>query len=65
MGLKKVQLYMPPEYVELIDDLVRKGLFLSRSAAIRNAVRDLLRAETTWKCPVSKRLMAEIERERT
>ena len=65
MGLKMVTLHLPREYIKTLDDLVAQGWYSSRSSAIRTAVRDLLRAETTWKCPVTERLMAEIERERT
>ena len=64
MGLKMVTLHLPTEYIKILDDLVAQGWYSSRSSAIRTAVRDLLRTETTWKCPVPKRLLAEIERER-
>lgn len=63
--MKTIVLYLPREYVERLDSLVDKGLYPNRSAAIRAGILDLLRAETTWKCPVSERLLAEIEGRRT
>ena len=61
----EIALYIPFEYKRRLDRLVEAGLYPSRSEAIRTAVLDLLRAETTWKCPVSERLLAEIEGRRT
>ena len=57
----EIALYLPAEYKRRLDRLVAAGLYPSRSEAIRTAVLDLLRTETTWKCPVSERLLAEIK----
>ena len=57
----KIWLYLPREYKRRLDRLVEAGLYPNRSEAIRTAVLDLLRTETTWKCPVSERLLAEIK----
>ena len=37
-----VTVKMPEKYIELLDVLVRMGLYSSKSEAIRTAVRDLL-----------------------
>ena len=59
-GPKMVQvvIYVPPEYIVLLDKLVGKGRYPSRSEAIRIAVRDLLRSEGSWGACVSDRLLA-------
>jgi Arc/MetJ-type ribon-helix-helix transcriptional regulator len=36
---------MPEALIEAMDELVKKGLYTSRSAELRTAVRDLLRRE--------------------
>lgn len=36
---------MPEAYIEELDELIRQGMYESRSSAIRLAVRDLLRRE--------------------
>ena len=59
--MKTITLSLPVEWIKWLDQLVKNGPYISRSHAIRLAVLDLLRAETTWKCPVSKRLLAEIK----
>jgi Arc/MetJ-type ribon-helix-helix transcriptional regulator len=43
--MKLLSLKMPDALVEGMDELVRRGLYPSRSAVIRKAVRDLLRKE--------------------
>jgi len=43
--MKLVSLKMPDMLVEGMDELVRRGLYLSRRAVMRAAVRDLLRKE--------------------
>jgi Arc/MetJ-type ribon-helix-helix transcriptional regulator len=43
--MKLVSLKMPDALVEGLDELVRRGLYPSRSAVIRTAVRDQLRKE--------------------
>jgi Arc/MetJ-type ribon-helix-helix transcriptional regulator len=37
-----ISLHVPKYYVEVIDDLVRQGVYPSRSEAIRDAIRQLL-----------------------
>jgi antitoxin ParD1/3/4 len=43
--LKLVSVKMPEALVEAMDELVKKGLYTSRIAVLRTAVRDLLRRE--------------------
>ncbi|MEM2925932.1 MAG: ribbon-helix-helix domain-containing protein [Candidatus Bathyarchaeia archaeon] len=43
--MKLVTIKLPEALIEGIDELVRSGMYPSRSAAIRAAVRDLLRRE--------------------
>ncbi|MEM2905990.1 MAG: ribbon-helix-helix domain-containing protein [Candidatus Bathyarchaeia archaeon] len=43
--MKLVTVKLPEALIEGIDELVRSGMYPSRSAAIRAAVRDLLRRE--------------------
>jgi len=43
--LKLIPVKIPEVDVEGLDELVRAGMFQSRSAAIRVAVRDLLKKE--------------------
>jgi Arc/MetJ-type ribon-helix-helix transcriptional regulator len=43
--MKTVTFKIPEALIEGIDELVRSGMYPSRSAAIRAAVRDLLRRE--------------------
>ncbi|MCD6509943.1 MAG: type II toxin-antitoxin system ParD family antitoxin [Thermoprotei archaeon] len=43
--LRLVSIHLPESYVEGLDELVLKGLYPSRSEAIRIAVRDLLKRE--------------------
>jgi Arc/MetJ-type ribon-helix-helix transcriptional regulator len=44
-SLKLVTVLLPEAYLEGLDDLVRANMYPSRSAAIRAAVRDLLKRE--------------------
>jgi len=44
-SMKLLSLKMPDALVEGMDELVRRGLYPSRSAVMRAAVRDLLRKE--------------------
>jgi Arc/MetJ-type ribon-helix-helix transcriptional regulator len=46
--VKLVTVLLPEAYLEGLDDLVRMNMYPSRSAAIRAAVRDLLKREL-WK----------------
>ena len=43
--MKVVGLPLPEALLEGLDELVKRGLYPSRSAAIRFAVKDLLRKE--------------------
>jgi antitoxin ParD1/3/4 len=43
--MKLVTLMLPQAYLEGLDELVRANMYPSRSAAIRSAVRDLLKKE--------------------
>lgn len=43
--MKLVTVKLPEALIEGIDELVRTGMYPSRSAAIRAAVRDLLKRE--------------------
>ena len=43
--MKLVTVLLPEAYLEGLDELVRLNMYPSRSAAIRAAVRDLLKKE--------------------
>ncbi len=43
--MKIVTVLLPEAYLEGLDELVRANMYPSRSAAIRAAVRDLLKRE--------------------
>jgi len=43
--MKLVSVKMPEALIEAMDELVRRGLYPSRSAVLRTAVRDLLKEE--------------------
>jgi Arc/MetJ-type ribon-helix-helix transcriptional regulator len=43
--LKLVTVLLPEAYLEGLDELVRAAMYPSRSAAIRAAVRDMLKKE--------------------
>ena len=43
--MKLVTVLLPEAYLEGLDELVRAGMYPSRSAAIRASVRDLLKKE--------------------
>ncbi len=43
--MKLVTVLLPEAYLEGLDELVRASMYPSRSAAIRSAVRDLLKKE--------------------
>jgi len=45
MKQKMISIYLPERYIEDLDVLVKKKMYPSRSAAIRTAVRDLIRKE--------------------
>jgi len=46
--LKIVSVKMPEALIDGMDELVRRGVYPSRSAVMRTAIRDLLRSEL-WK----------------
>jgi len=46
--MKIVTVLLPESYLEGLHELVREGMYPSRSAAIRMAVRDMLKMEL-WK----------------
>jgi antitoxin ParD1/3/4 len=43
--MKPVSVLLPEEYLKGLHELVRSGMYPGRSAAIRAAVRDLLKRE--------------------
>ncbi len=43
--MKLVTVKLPEALIQGIDDLVRTGMYPSRSAAIRAAIRDMLKKE--------------------
>ncbi len=43
--MKLVTVLLPEAYLTGLDELVRRNMYPSRSAAIRSAVRDLLKKE--------------------
>jgi antitoxin ParD1/3/4 len=44
-NMKLVTVKLPEALIEGLDDLIRAGMYPSRSAAIRAAVRDMLKKE--------------------
>jgi antitoxin ParD1/3/4 len=46
--LKLISFKAPDTYLEGLDELVRGGVYSSRSEAIRTAIRDLLKRELNW-----------------
>jgi len=51
-SMKLVTVKLPEALVEGIDELVRSGMYPSRSAVVRAAVRDLLKSELWQHQPV-------------
>ena len=43
MHMRLISIKIPPSLLEEVDNLVKQGLFPSRSEAVRAAVRDLVR----------------------
>ncbi|MCS7386142.1 MAG: ribbon-helix-helix domain-containing protein [archaeon GB-1867-005] len=43
--MRVISIRLPSVYIELIDELVRMGIYPSRSEVIRVALRDFLRRE--------------------
>jgi len=46
--MRMVTVLIPEKHLEGLHELVRMGFYPSRSAAIRAAVRDLLKKELGW-----------------
>jgi len=46
--VKLISFKAPNSYLEGLDELVRGGIYSSRSEAIRTAIRDLLKRELEW-----------------
>lgn len=46
--MKLISFKAPNTYLEGLDELVRSGVYSSRSEAIRIAIRDLLKKELDW-----------------
>lgn len=45
MTMKLISVKLPEAMIEMLDELVRRGSYPSRSAAIRAAARDLIKKE--------------------
>ena len=59
--VKQISVWLPPELIEKLDQLVKEGLYPSRNEAIRMAITDMLRVEIVWRVLVSDRLLREIQ----
>ncbi|MFW9905692.1 MAG: ribbon-helix-helix protein, CopG family [Candidatus Heimdallarchaeota archaeon] len=59
--MKLISFKAPNTYLEGLDELVRAGVYSSRSEAIRMAIRDLLKRELNWKAGSSPASLAEVE----
>jgi Arc/MetJ-type ribon-helix-helix transcriptional regulator len=46
--VKLISFKAPNTYLDELDELVRGGVYSSRSEAIRTAIRDLLKRELEW-----------------
>lgn len=59
--MKLITVNCPESYVEAMDELIRRGMYPSRSEIIRIAVRDMLKQEL-WgvKPPVEKVQFSEL-----
>ena len=42
MGMRLISVTVPEAYLDALEELVRRGVYPNRSAAIRAAIRDLL-----------------------
>jgi len=47
--MKAIKLFLTPEMIKALDKLVEQGVYGSRAAAIRVAIRDLLIFHKVWK----------------
>ena len=45
-NMRLITLHLPKEWIQELDELVRRRLYANRSQAIRTAVRDLLLEES-------------------
>lgn len=55
-SMKLTQVYVPPRYLDGLEDLVTAKLYPNRSEAIRMAIRDLLEAENALAYPKHSKL---------
>ena len=46
--MKLISFKAPSSYIDAIDELVRIGVYSSRSEAIRVGIRDLVKRELNW-----------------
>lgn len=58
--MKTTSVLIPQSYIALLDELVDKGKYPSRSEAIRFAIRDLLKRNGMFGAPVSEVLIDKI-----
>ncbi|MFX0049848.1 MAG: ribbon-helix-helix domain-containing protein [Candidatus Hodarchaeota archaeon] len=59
--MKLISFKAPNTYLEGLDDLVREGVYSSRSEAIRIAIRDLLKRELDWGTGGSPASLVEVD----
>lgn len=58
---KQISVYLIPEHIKKLDELVKKGLYGSRNEVIRVAITDLLRAEAKWELDVGPQMLHRID----
>jgi len=58
--MKLISVKMPEALIEGMDELVRRGIYPSRSAVMRTAVRDLLKNEL-WNKAKTIELLEKLE----
>ena len=54
--MKCITLHLPRTYIKMLDEAVALGLAPNRAVAIRDAIRDYLKAEGLWKTDGSKKV---------
>ncbi len=59
--VKLISFKAPNTYLEGLDELVRAGVYSSRSEAIRMAIRDLLKRELNWKSGNAPASLIEVD----
>ena len=59
--MKLISFKAPNTYLEGLDELVRAGVYSSRSEAIRMAIRDLLKRELNWKSGNAPASLIEVD----